>query len=70
MGQCAPSPVVVSLIHAWNSEYADASPTKARLQTWDFQRLYTNIQLTEMKDKVKQLVSLIFHSEDTVTTWH
>jgi len=54
---------MLSLIHAWNSQYADASPAHPDIQSWDFQRLYTNIQLAEMKDKIMQLVSLIFHSD-------
>ena len=53
---------MLPLIHAWNSEDADTSPSPANLQTWDLQRLYTNIQLQEMKDKIMTLVDLIFTS--------
>ena len=56
---------VIPLVQAWSQLYADSSasapfPTPPFLQTFDFERLYTNIGSQDMQTSIMHMVQEIF----------
>ena len=48
-------------IRFWNTQYAQHSSAPPDLQTFDFERLYTNIHTTDMQQHIMDLVTQIFN---------
>ena len=48
------------LIHAWNSIFSATSPAQPMLHTYDFKRLYTNIDTADMKAQIMRRIGKIF----------
>lgn len=54
---------VIPLLRVWNALYADNSTEPPILQTKDFARLYTNIDIPDMKSKIMNLICIVFELE-------
>lgn len=51
---------LIPLLQIWNTQYAQHSIASPKLQTFDFERLYTNIHTADMQQQIMDLVHQIF----------
>ncbi|DBA81646.1 TPA: hypothetical protein ACH3X1_007401 [Trebouxia sp. C0004] len=51
---------LIPLLHIWNAQYAQHSASPPPLDSCDFARLYTNIQTSDMKFQIMELVIRVF----------
>ena len=54
---------LIPLLFIWNAQYAQHSDSPPPLESCDFARLYTNIQASDMKFQIMELIIRVFAHE-------
>ena len=60
----------IPLIHVWNAQYAAQSPDAPELLAMDCERLYTKIDLQDLKVKVLDMIARVFNSPEHTRLGH
>lgn len=60
----------IPLVHVWNSQYASQSPFPPQLLAMDCERLYTKIDLQNMRVKVLDMLQSIFNLPEHARLGH
>ena len=61
---------LIPMLRVWNSQYAQHSPTPLTMRALDFQRLYTNININDMRSSIYSIIQNIFALPEHSTKHH